>query len=404
MLGAVRWLAFGALLSCDALLEIHELPTLEAGSGDAHSDVAPSDAQADVIPDAAPDALDAGCTTDADLMTSAQNCGRCGHDCVGGSCDAGTCEEVMFAKEQAAHSVAVDTDTVYWLSYVAGTVRSCPRQGCDAGVTTYVISQEYLADVTTDGTNVYWSTFQNYDGGVGHVSMCPKTGCDGGVAAKLVSGAQPAAFLADVLYDKGSGDLFFTATGDGIYKCATSGCGDNPTRVSTLSGGVVSSTALDSTNLYWGAVGDIWSCSKAGCGTPTIPLNGNQTYVTAVATYGGNLYWADRGVSETDGRIVTCSIVNCLSPTTLVQNRTQPFEIAVDATGIYWLEHGTTANAFADGAVLHCPLGGCGAGPTTLAPRDDENVSMTERIVLDDVSVFWTQGWTGGGVHRVAKP
>jgi hypothetical protein len=401
MIGGLRWLALAALFSCDAVLDIHPLPTLDDGGDDAHADVISSDAKADVIADAKADG-DGGCA--ADLMTSAQNCGRCGHDCVGGSCDAGTCEAVTFAKDVSPDSVAVDSDNVYWSTYATGTVRACPRIGCDAGVTTFVISQEYLADIAADGTNVYWATFQNYDGGVGHVNTCPRTGCDGGVAAKLVSGAQPAGFLSGIAYDKGSGDLFFGVINNGIYKCATSGCNDSPTVVASLGPGFFAWVALDSTNAYWGDTANIWACNKSGCGTPTIPLNNNQIYVTDVATYGGNLYWTDRGNSETDGRIVTCSAVNCLSPTTLAQDRTQPIALAVDASGIYWLEHGTTAKAFADGVVAHCPLGGCGAGPTVLAPRDDDNTALHERIALDDVSVFWTQGWSNGSVQRVAKP
>jgi hypothetical protein len=262
------------------------------------------------------------------------------------------------------------------------------------------VSPEYLNDIATDGVNVYWTTFQ--DTGFGHVNTCPRGGCDGGVEAMLVSPAL-GGYLNGIAVDQG-GELFFEDVATGFYKCATSGCSDNPSLVATLNTGVVSRFALDATKLYWGSVGNIWACNKTGCGTPTIPLNNSQLYVTAVAYYAGNLYWTDRGGSETDGRVVTCSVVNCLSPTTLVQNRDEPFAITVDATGIYWLERGTAAGSYADGAVLYCPLGGCGKGPTTLASRDDENRLITERIVLDDVSVFWTQGWDNGGVHRVAKP
>lgn len=81
-----RWVAAGLCLGglgCSLLVPLDDLAN---GAPDA---AAPRDAGADQsTPDAQPDA--ATCVTDT--QTDAKNCGRCGHDCLGGKCSAGVCQ------------------------------------------------------------------------------------------------------------------------------------------------------------------------------------------------------------------------------------------------------------------------------------------------------------------------
>ena len=52
-------------------------------------------------------------TCNADLQTSAQNCGRCGHDCQGGTCTLGKCDAVLLAGSLAAPvGITVDATNV----------------------------------------------------------------------------------------------------------------------------------------------------------------------------------------------------------------------------------------------------------------------------------------------------
>src|SRR4051812_46742205 len=54
-------------------------------------------------------AVDASCT--ADTQSDAKNCGKCGHDCVGGQCTAGVCQVATLVTGQAVISSIVPTQT-----------------------------------------------------------------------------------------------------------------------------------------------------------------------------------------------------------------------------------------------------------------------------------------------------
>ena len=55
------------------------------------------------------------CDDAADLDSDAENCGRCGHDCLGGECEFGKCLPVTVAASQTNPiDVATDGTYVYW--------------------------------------------------------------------------------------------------------------------------------------------------------------------------------------------------------------------------------------------------------------------------------------------------
>ena len=63
-----------------------------------------------------------------------------------------------------------------------------------------------------------------------------------------------------------------------------------------------------------------------------------------------------------------------------MSGRANPFAIAIDATDIYWVEQTES------GAVLRCPLGGCGAGgPVTMASGQEGPAA----IAVDSAAVYW---------------
>jgi len=83
-------------------------PVAEAGA-DAGADVG---ADSPSAPDASDSAVDAGC---GDVMSSAKNCGACGHDCFGGACAAGVCGPFKLGSATVAWLDA-DDDAAYYLS------------------------------------------------------------------------------------------------------------------------------------------------------------------------------------------------------------------------------------------------------------------------------------------------
>ena len=61
-----------------------------------------------------------------DRMADPLHCGECGHDCLGGECDAGECQPVSLFVEGDLRDLAADEDYVYFVT--AGTLERIPQQ------------------------------------------------------------------------------------------------------------------------------------------------------------------------------------------------------------------------------------------------------------------------------------
>src|SRR4051794_1309885 len=64
----------------------------------------------------------------ANTSSDAKNCGRCGHDCLGGTCQAGACQPVTLASGLAGPvGVHLDDTSVFWVEHKGGTVMKMPK-------------------------------------------------------------------------------------------------------------------------------------------------------------------------------------------------------------------------------------------------------------------------------------
>src|SRR5215472_3459982 len=82
-----------AAAGCNLILGNHEVPYVDAGRGSADSGVGALDGAPDATADRTAEAAPV-CAPDAAFSTDPDNCGRCGHACLGGTCVAGTCQPV----------------------------------------------------------------------------------------------------------------------------------------------------------------------------------------------------------------------------------------------------------------------------------------------------------------------
>jgi hypothetical protein len=377
-----RGLFLGALAGCRAVLGVPDVSEIQ---GDASvADGSALDANSDVGEpggDASREGGVDGASCVGDLKTDRANCGRCGHDCLGGDCTDGVCQPVTLVQnEPQLGAIAVDGDTAYWVANYA--IHKCAVAGC-GGVPTAVGTVTASATrIVVRGPHLAWAT-----GGVlqaGDVFTCPIAGC-GGAPTKLGSGSgsgNPNSLAADTTNVYWSN----TASTNGeIVKCAWGGAPTTFASARPYPAGLVD----DGTNLYW-----IEETSNnyriAGCPTDTCAggpkVMVSDSGISNLASNGTNLVWqGNNGIS-------TCTLPACAMATSLSASvPATSGAMTLGSAYVYWVD--------GSGIVQECALAGCGGNPTPLASGQ----SAVYGITSDALAVYWTS-FSSGRVMKVAKP
>jgi len=429
-----------ATAACDGLLGINlvfvdasapDATAHDAGAGDAGTKDAPVDATthdataADAPPDTrVPDAhppADAGrdappCSPN--LETDPDNCGRCGHSCLGGQCIAGTCQPKPVSSPQTLTGVpnflVVAGGKVFWTQGgQAGDYGAfyATSSGGDAFSVTVDPLSTLGWGIQTDGVAVYFVSI-----GQG-VFVCPFPGCgpDAGIRTvantNAVSGPIPWTISGIGL---GSGVIYVTSnyavgTNSGfLTRCDHPGDAASCTNVlpnqepTTNSPVVVDGGVLLAFEGASFAGGSIATCPATGaCGTNLYldQMVTSPQYLTADTT---RAYWtewtgqSDAGV--TLGRVMGCVRGNCpLTALIYASDQAKPEGIATDGVYVYW------ANISAP-SVLACPVAGCPDGGPIVLAADAATGGAPFQVALDDAGVYWTNTLAAGTIVRVAKP
>jgi hypothetical protein len=370
----------GAFVGCPSLNEIG------VGRRDDGA-VAESDRQADRS------LVDAGAEADPCTASPAEdpkNCGRCGHDCLGGGCKGGVCQPYAIVTGiEGPFGVAVRNGVVYFTSTFL-TVARCTVDDCAHTLSQLASNQGIPRGLTVDDTNVYWANAGfPFDGGVfdgggyaGSIATCGLEGCAGGNPVVLAPTEGRPVDLA-----VNASALFWTDDYNGLVRsCSVGGCGQNPTTLAT-DHSTLSGVAIDLTSIYWAeaVLGNIIKCPLTGCGSFT-PFASGQVGPAKVDVTNDTVFWS------ASGAIMSCPTSGCGgAPRVFAKGQSSPYAIAHDATNLYWtlFEH--------DGQVESCPLSGCTA-PTVLADMQD----LPSSVAVDDTSVYWANSG-GSTVMRVMK-
>jgi hypothetical protein len=226
---------------------------------------------------------------------------------------------------------------VFWASQDASKsaiVSGCMPADCSGGVIDYQSypSSSPFTGMTADSTNVYWAL--DPGGGNDTIQSCPVAGCLGGMS-KTFDGNDAPAYLA-----AGAGRVFWSEGGGFVVEsCIASGCGGLPNQLVNFHDDVTLINAdskyvyfLDSTAL------SEYACPVTGCpANGAVKLSGGGQVLGLAAGDGTNAYWAN--VTSGVTSIQSCPGSGCGgTPTTVVSGVTvDPFEVAVDAKSIYWV-------------------------------------------------------------------
>lgn len=310
------------------------------------------------------EAVDAGACPGVDLETDGANCGACGHDCLGGACQAGACQPVLVADGQGAgRGILVDDTHVYWTAQQAirraakdtlaiETVATFPGTGfrmiafdghvywatrdtglvaraamvANANTETIASAQGDVGGLATDGTNVYWNTYP---------------------------------------------------TGGSIFAGTTAGA----TRVDLLGVPTDNLTGLElvGSTLYFIELGAGLYSVPVGGGSPTLVVPGVGTWEVAID--GQDVFLASAATDQ----ILHTTLAG--APPTVLGPAVNPWGLAVDDTYVYG------ANEDGD-TISRVPRAG---GATEVLATSPAPVGIT----VDAVAVYWST--YAGQVFRLAK-
>ncbi len=390
-----------SLASCSALLGLTD-PTIDenAAGGDASTDSLTSGDALLTGDGTAGEGGDGGAC--GDPMTSANDCGRCGHSCLGGICSGGQCQPIMLASmQQRPLQVAVSATSVYWTNAETSQIMKANKiVGGDAAIFAVGADVSSPWGIVVDATTVYWAN-NDFGSSGGGIRSCPLAGCPGGKPTTLATNDN----AIDVAVD--GRNIYFTVGASYAVLQADKLDGGHllnfPTGSSTPF-----HVAVDAHNMYWTSNdNNVFGLPIDGGALLTLGvLNGD--FPGGITTDSTGVYW---GVQKNTGS----GTVNKSSTTagsilkSYGATNPDPANIVVDATHIFWTNRGTGSNlqpemVTNDGTVLSCPLDGCdkGEGLKTLAAAQHNTLGLAQ----DNDAIYWTTNPpTGGGtVMKVAKP
>lgn len=389
----VAWVALAALVAslpaCGALLGVRSLiePNDDAGDAAIAADGQKNEAEDATTDERASDAtdvdggVDSGCV---DVTRSAENCGRCGHSCLGGECKASLCQPIPLATGQGeVWGVALDERNVYFTSFTGGFVARVPKAG--GAVERIASTGAFLArKVAVNASHVYWTS----DDSPGAISRCLLTGCVGAPEV-LATPQRPLGLALDAT-------IFFWADRNSTELRAKLLAGGPELHVADSTSGPPIAVAVESSRLFWIAdfTGEVQGRAQDG-GTFSVGING--TAGRDLVLDGTFVYWGAAIDLGQDGRISRAPRSG-VGPVELVgPAKGEPVSLAVDAKRLYWTAWARQTDGGVLGAgVYSCPPAGCGAAPTTVAAGQD----LPRGIALDDSAVYWG---ANGGVMKVAR-
>lgn len=347
------------------------------------------------------DASDASvaCVTDADVDADSRNCGRCGHDCLTGQCNAGKCQPYTLDNGfPYAAEITVEGTTALWTTgFTSGGVYACPRTGCVPGLVTFATGLDGTANIAADQGSVYFSNPDAVDASADGVFMCARTGCGAG-PTKIVPSVSARTLRAD------GTSLFYVVDYTKIYTCAAPSCA-TPSVIAT--GQSIHDLVLDGNTMYWVDAFDLYACQKSTCSATKHKLftaSVDPPALQRIAFGGGRVFTVQAPSAPflADGKILSCpaSSVSSCAPSVVATGIYRTFGFAADDSGVYFSDIGTAADQ-TTGYIATCPIAGC---PLGAAQKIVANVPNAASVALDARAIYFSRNGGYGPPMVIAKP
>ena len=329
---------------------------------------------------------DSGC---GDTTSSPQNCGACGHDCLGGACVLGKCQPVqLHITGNYAHHVVLSADHVFVSSFYATTWYKVPK---------------IPGAVEWDSPVPSGLDYQTIHAGTAYIAASN----DKKIFSSPVTGTLTATLFHSSSYFVHS--VAVDATG--VY---WEECGASRIRRANLDGTNVIDAAInvDCPEQMFIDGSDIWFTTLDTGALYRIPkgVNVNASAITPVGAAGTgtlalthdatHVYFASfDNPADVKSNVYRVSKTGAASQTAFATNQSAVFQLAVDATHLYFVTRGTAAASYTDGTVSRVPLATPQAVEVLVSPQ-----TRPLGIAVDGEAIYWTEaGPVGGGTGAVWK-
>jgi len=256
------------------------------------------------------------------------------------------------------------------------------------GASVVIADQDLVPGFLVDETRVYWHTSNKTRLGGAFVRSCQKANCASSVTtydSKEPGGSMGGSYSSGVGFTRlavDASNLYWASHVDSgfqaISSCPIGGCMGAPRLVRSVTD--LSSMVVDGQYLYWTAPSDtaVLRCPLSGCAGAAEAVALNQSQPGEMAVNRTHVYWvANPGAANS--AIVRAVKDGTGQPETIASDQNQAWALTLDAQFVYW------TNRYSIGTISRCPLDGCSGSPTVLASNQDRPTA----VAADGKEVFW---------------
>jgi hypothetical protein len=340
-------------------------------------------------------------TTCVDTKSDAQSCGRCGHDCLGGTCGDSKCTAYTVTPSQVpVYRVLPSGGRLYWTRGLTSTSGGGFFSSKLDGTDLVTIFDAGTANACTGGAIAGGKAyFICSNGVVNDIRQCTIP-CGAASSTVLKPGIANVSALAT---DPAAGTLYYAvstpygqAPNGGIFDIAGNRVGaasqPNPNDLVVANGSVFwlnSGTYASDIPQFNGGVK---RASLASIATEVVVVGAGNNYFDngRLAVDANDVYYTGRDYINGDGDIIIANATATGAFPTIFANSAGG-NVVSDGTNVFFDDPATTS-------IRYCSrTAGCGAGRTLLSANEGATA-----ITLDTDSVIWAKG--NGEIRRIAKP
>lgn len=315
-----------------------------------------------------------------DTAHDANNCGACGHRCLGGTCLSGQCQPVELARGLSPLALAVAGDDLYFLAVNApgatgpDSIRRLPTRGGLLATVTTLPGASFGSLVLRGG--YLYAAYQGKDPGTSVIGRLP---VGGDAIASVVT--RPAVACQPAMFTVTSTSIVFTCDRDvpGLFACPLTGCASEP-------------RSLDQTLTLWRSrralvdIGDaVLVASDDAADLRRVPVDGSGgcdvPMAAAADLEAGIAYDGKSAFVARSGELVKVAPVCGAGQSTVVvkSRRVERPKLALNDDDVLWGEQ----NLFA-GSIMRCSKTGC---------EQPEVIATGQGFVMDVVAtndaIYW---------------